>query len=721
MPAVTRMLGVERAVVVGPGSPHGLAVGASSPLGATPCAEGVNFSLFSRHATGIELLLFDRVDDSRPARSVRLDPRVNRTYHYWHAFIPGLRPGQIYGYRVEGPWDPARGMRFDRAKVLLDPYGRGVAVPDGYDRQAAREAGDNGATAMKSVVVDLSAYDWAGDTPLRRPSVRTIVYEMHVRGFTRHPSSGVGEATRGTFAGLVEKIPHLERLGITAVELLPVFQFDAQDCPPGKVNYWGYAPVSFFAPHQAYCSRRDPLGPVDEFRDMVKALHRAGIEVILDVVFNHTAEADHAGPTLCFRGIDNSTYYILGEDRSRYANYTGAGNTLNANHPIVRRMIVDSLRYWVQAMHVDGFRFDLASVLARDAHGCPLPSPPILWDIETDPVLAGAKLIAEAWDAAGLYQVGSFIGDSWKEWNGRFRDDVRDFFRGAPGAVARLADRLVGSPAIYGHEEREAEQSVNFVTCHDGFTLNDLVSYEHKHNEANGEGNRDGANDNRSWNCGVEGPSDDPEIERLRTRQIKNFLTVTLLSLGMPMILMGDEARRSQSGNNNAYCQDNEISWLDWTLLEKHAEVHRFVTLLNAGRLKRDAEHERRRVSLNQLLRQASKAWHGVKLGQPDWSDHSHSLAFEAELPQEGVRVYLILNAYWEPLEFELPPVGRGGAGAWCRWIDTALESPQDIVPWPTAPSLPGGTYRAAARSVVVLIGEIEGGHILGRAAPIHG
>jgi isoamylase len=427
-------------------------------------------------------------------------------------------------------------------------------------------------------------------------------------------------------------------------------------------------------------------------------------------VFNHTAEGDERGPTLCFRGLDNTAYYILEEDRSRYANYTGTGNTLNANHPIVRRMIVDSLRYWVEAMHVDGFRFDLASILARDASGHPLSSPPVLWDIESDPALAGTKLIAEAWDAAGLYQVGSFIGDSWKEWNGRFRDDVRDFFRGAPGSVGRVADRLVGSPEIYGHEQREAEQSVNFVTCHDGFTLNDLVSYDRKHNEANGEDNRDGADDNRSWNCGVEGPSDDPEIERLRNRQVKNLLSVTLLSLGMPMILMGDEARRTQSGNNNAYCQDNEISWFDWTLLEKHADVHRFVSLLNARRLQRDFEHEQRRVTLNQLLREATKAWHGVRVGQPDWSDHSRSLAFEAELRRHGFRVYLILNAFWEPLEFELPSIGHGGAGPWRRWIDTALESPQDIVPWQTTPAWSGDSYQAAPRSVVMLFAEIGRG-----------
>src|SRR4030095_5865887 len=582
--------------------------GRSSPLGATVVDGGVNFSLFSRSATGVELLLFDREDDARPARVLRLDPTTHRTYHYWHVGVPGIRPGQLYGYRVAGPSDPAHGLRFDPAKVLLDPYGRGVVVPKNYSRAAARQAGDNAATAMKSVVVEGHTYDWEGDTPLQRPSARTIVYEMHVRGFTCHPSSGVAEQTRGTFAGLIAKIPYLQSLGVTAVELLPVFQFDAQDAPPGRVNYWGYAPVSFFAPHQAYSSRQDPLGPVDEFRDMVKAVHRAGIEVILDVVFNHTAEGDHRGPTLSFRGLENSTYYILEPDRSWYANYSGTGNTLNANHPIVRHMILDSLRYWVKEMHVDGFRFDLASILDRDESGNLMPSPPVLWDIESDPILAGTKLIAEAWDAAGLYQVGSFIGDSWREWNGRFRDDVRSFFRGDEGSVAPLADRLLGSPQIYGHKEREAEQSVNFVTCHDGFTLNDLVSYSQKHNEPNGEDNRDGADDNRSWNWGVEGPSDDPAVEKLRNQQVKNFLTVTMLSLGVPMILMGDEARRSQLGNNNAYCQDNDESWFDWNLVRQNAGLHRFVELLAARRALRKMDTERQRQSLNQLLREATKA-----------------------------------------------------------------------------------------------------------------
>ena len=679
--------------------------GRSAPLGATVSRGGVNFSVYSRGATGVELLLFDREDDARATGVVPLDPAENRTYHYWHVFVAGVRPGQMYGYRVHGPWDPASGMRFDPTKVLLDPYGRGVVVPKSYSRKAACGEADTAATAMKSVVADVSAYDWEDDVPLQRPSSQTIIYEMHVRGFTRHSSSGVPEQKRGTYAGVIEKIPYLQQLGITAVELLPMFQFDTLDAPLGRVNYWGYAPISFFAPHCGYSSGQDPLAPLDEFRDMVKALHRAGIEVILDVVFNHSAEGGDDGPTLSFRGLDNTTYYILEEDRSLYANYSGTGNTLNANHPIVRRMIVDCLRYWVEAMHVDGFRFDLASILARDPSGQVIPSPPVLLDIESEPALAGTKLIAEAWDAAGLYQVGSFVGDSWKEWNGRFRDDVRSFFRGEEGSINGFVDRLIGSPSLYGHEQRELEQSVNFVTCHDGFTLNDLVSYEVKHNEANGEDNRDGADDNRSWNCGVEGPTADPAVDKLRTRQVKNFLTVTMLSGGMPMMLMGDEVRRTQGGNNNAYCQDNETSWFDWTLLEKRADVHRFVSLLNARRVLRDVEPERQRLSLNQLIRQAQLTWHGVRLHQPDWGHGSHSVAFTTRLPSGRMLVHVILNAYWDPLEFELPPVA---GGPWRRWIDTFLDSPHDIEEWERAPVVSGDRYRAEPRSVVVLFAAAE-------------
>jgi glycogen operon protein len=585
----------------------------------------------------------------------------------------------------------------------LDPYGRAVAFPGNYSREAARCNEDNTVTAMKSVVIDPHDYDWEGDAPLKRPWARTIVYEMHVRGFTAHPNSGVVESKRGTYAGLVEKIPYLEDLGITAVELLPVFQFDPQDAPSGRTNYWGYSPVSFFAPHHAYSSRRDALGAVDEFRDMVKALHRAGIEVILDVVFNHTAEGGYDGPTQCFRGLDNPTYYLLCEDRAQYANFTGTGNTLNANHPVVRRMIVDSLRYWVTEMHVDGFRFDLASILARDSSGAVMSNPPVLWDIESDPVLAGTKMIAEAWDAAGLYQVGNFTGDSWKEWNDRFRDDLRDFFRGENDSVGRAADRLVGSPSIYGSKQRELEQTVNFVACHDGFTLNDLVSYNYKHNEENFEGNRDGCNENRSWNCGVEGPTDDSSIDSLRNRQVKNFLVAVLLSGGVPMFVMGDEVRRSQHGNNNAYCQDNETSWFDWSLPVKHADVLRFVKLLLDRRVIRDVEHERLRVTLGQTLRETKYAWHGVKLNQPDWSTSSHSIALSGELKGEGVSVHVILNAHWEPLEFELP-VLSDSAECWSRWIDTALDPPHDICEWNEEGPIRAQTYVAAPRSVVVLI-----------------
>ena len=680
------------------------AIGSSCPLGTTRTSEGVNFSLYSRNAAGVELCFFDHDDSARPSRVIQLDPYLNRTYHYWHIFIPGVRPDQIYAYRVQGESCPAKGLRFDASKLLLDPYSRRVVVPRNYDRESAGNPGDNAGCAMKSMVVDLHNYDWEKDQPPRTPSSRTIIYEMHVAGFTRHASSGVMEKKRGTYSGLVEKIPYLQRLGVTAVELLPVFQFDEQDCPRGLVNYWGYAPVSFFAPHEAYSSQKRGPGPLNEFRDMVKALHRAGIEVILDVVYNHTAEGGASGPTLSFKGLDNPTYYILEDDQAQYANFTGTGNTLNGNHCVVSRMILDSLRYWVSEMHVDGFRFDLASILARDSSGRPLANPPILWDIESDPTLAGIKLIAEAWDAAGLYQVGSFVGDSWKEWNGRFRDDLRGFFRAEAGSLRRFADRLVGSPDVFGHENREAEQSINFVTCHDGFTLNDLVTYERKHNEDNREGNRDGANDNGSWNCGFEGPTDDPGIESLRNRQVKNFLTATILSVGVPMLTMGDEFRRTQRGNNNAYCQNNEISWLDWSLAARYPDILRFVTLLNRRRLLRDTEHERQRQTLNQLLRQGVKCWHGVRLNRPDWGDNSHSIALQLEVENRELLFYLIFNAYWEPLDFELPPSDDESRGPWRRWIDTSLEAPEDIVDWEEATSVSGYFYRAGARSTVVLI-----------------
>jgi glycogen operon protein len=680
-------------------------IGLCAPLGAAVSPEGVNFSVFSKSATLIELILFDDVAAARPAKVIALDASLHRTYHYWHAFVRGLKPGQLYAYRAHGPFAPERGYRFDGEKVLLDPYGLAVAVPEAYQRTTARRARVDSAAVMKSVVANPDRYDWEGDKPLSRPFAGTVIYELHVRGFTRHPNSGVAPAKRGTYAGLIEKIPYLKELGVTAVELLPIFQFDPQDAPGGLVNYWGYQPVSLFAPHHAYSSRKDPMGVLDEFRDMVKALHRAGIEVILDVVFNHTTEGGADGPTLCYRGFANEIYYILQEDRSRYADYTGCGNTLNANHPIVRRLIQDSLRYWVTRMHVDGFRFDLASILSRDESGRPLPNPPILWDIESDPVLAGTKLIAEAWDAAGLYQVGSFVGDSWLEWNDRFRTDMRRFWRGDNGTVPNLVARLLGSPDIYAHEEREPEKSVNFVTCHDGFTLNDLVSYDRKHNEDNGESNRDGAADNLSWNCGVEGPSDNPVIEGLRRSQCKNFLTATVLAAGTPMLLMGDEVRRTQRGNNNAYCQDDEISWFDWSLLDRHADIRRFVKLLLEGYQRRSVivADINAKLSLNQVLRRASITWHGVALDQPDWSEDSHSIALTLRGTHADFLVHAMLNAYWEPLTFALPSV-PDRVPPWRRWIDTALDAPNDICALETSSPVIQSTYTVRPRSSVLLV-----------------
>ena len=677
--------------------------GQTHPLGATVRPRGTNFSIYSEHCAALELLFFDRAEDSRPSRVVELDAdRGHRTYHFWHAFVPGVREGQIYAYRAHGPNDPERGLRYDSGKALLDPYGRSVVVPSTYDRAAVCRPGDTMGTAMKSVVADLSRYDWEGDAPLRRPFEKTVIYEMHVAGFTRHPSSGVARERRGTYLGLVDKIPYLVDLGVTAVELLPVFQFDRQDAPPGLCNYWGYDPVSFFAPHSGYATSDDPLGVLDEFRDMVKALHRAGIEIILDVVYNHTAESNELGPTLCYRGLDNPDYYLLEpRDRARYANYSGTGNTLNANHAIVRRLIVDSLRYWVAEMHVDGFRFDLASILSRNTEGRPVQNPPVLWDIETDPVLGGTKLIAEAWDAAGLYQVGSFFGDRWKEWNGRFRDDVRAFLRGDDGYVKALAERLFASPDIYGDQNREPTESVNFVTCHDGFTLNDLVSYNDKHNSANQQDNTDGSNDNRSWNCGIEGETQDAVVEALRLRQIKNFFTINLLSVGVPMISMGDEVRRSQRGNNNPYCQDNELNWFDWGLVDTHQGLHRFVKALLHFRLGLPAGGD---LSLRQMLARMTVHWHGVKLHQPDFAHYSHSLAFAMTF--FGYRWHFMINAYTEPLTFELPRRPAAKATPWRRLIDTFKEPPEDFCDPSDAPIVEALEYRVEAHSIVVLVAE---------------
>jgi isoamylase len=677
--------------------------GRSYPLGATVLPGGINFSVYSRYAKRVEILLFEDASERHPSGVVSLDCLQYRTYDYWHAFVPGLTAGQIYGFRTDGPFEPENGLRFDSGKVLLDPYGKCLAYPLEYSREAARRPGDNCATALKSVAVNTGDYDWEGDVPPRIPFSKCVIYEMHVAGFTKHPSSGVHPSLRGTFAGVIEMIPYLQDLGITAVELLPVFAFDEQDAPSQLTNYWGYSPVSFFALHPAYSSRRDVFGPMDEFRDLVKALHRAGIEIILDVVYNHTAEGGHDGPTFCFRGLANGLYYHLQENKALYADFTGTGNTVNANQSVVRRLILDSLSYWVREMHVDGFRFDLASVLSRDQKGAPTQSAPIIHDIQSDPVLSNIKLIAEAWDAAGLYQVGSFAGHQWKEWNGKFRDDIRAFVRGDAGLVRTVAFRLMGSPDVYQQGEREPERSVNFVTCHDGFTVNDLVSYNEKHNEINGEGNRDGYNQNLSWNCGVEGPTADPAIDQLRNRQVKNLLALTLLSVGTPMLLMGDEARRTQSGNNNAYCQDNELSWFDWTLLNRHGDIRRFVKKLIAFRLSHEVAVDDQGLSLIELMHRQQVQYHGVHLHAPDWSQDSRSLAFSAFSPGGRLMLYVAINAYIGALAFEIPQI-VGMQGLWHRWIDTSLESPLDICSWNDTPTVSERSYVVQPRSVVALL-----------------
>lgn len=675
--------------------------GQAFPLGATLTPAGVNFSVFSKNCTAVELLLFDRADQPRPSSVLPFDPRVNHTFYYWHAFVPGIQAGQLYGYRVHGPYAPQEGLCFDGHKVLLDPYGAVVMVGDNYERAAACRPGDNCAVAMKSVVLDPNAYDWEGDEPLELPFQHAVLYEMHVRGFTADPNSGVPAERRGTYAGVIDKIPYLRELGVTAVELLPVQQFDPQTVKGEHCDYWGYNPIGFFAPHRAYSARQDALGPADEFRDMVKALHRAGIEVILDVVFNHTAEGDENGPTLCFRGLENRAYYIPNSGRAGYANYTGCGNTFKGNQSIVRRLIIDCLHHWVQVMHVDGFRFDLASVLARDEGGHPLVNPPILWEIESDPVLAGTKIFAEAWDAAGLYQLGRFIGDRWGEWNGQFRDDVRQFVRGDADTVSRLALRLTGSPDVFPSPHREPQRSVNFVTCHDGFTLRDLVSFNGKHNEANGENNRDGADANWSWNCGVEGPTDDPAVEAVRIRQMKNLWTILMLAQGTPMILMGDEAGRSQGGNNNAYCQDNAVSWFDWSALDSCTELSRFLQGLIRFRNEHAVFQHTRFWRPDAVADAPRLAWHGVRLGRPDWSHDSHSLAFALSAPDGGDRMHVFLNAYWESLCFEIPAALPGKH--WLRIVDTAQPAPLDLAERGHEPVITEGFYLAEARSAVVL------------------
>lgn len=683
--------------------------GRPHPLGATPDAGGVNFAVFSEHSTSVELLLFDRHDDPEPTQVIKLDPIKNTSFYIWHTYVKGLKRGAAYAYRVDGSQDlHGQGHRFNKNKVLIDPYSHSLSDAL-WNRVDAIRPEDNVATSMRSVVVDLSDYDWEGDEPLRRTMSSSIIYEVHVRGFTISPTSLC--KAPGTFAGIIEKIPYLKELGITAVELLPVFDFDAKetlhevDNKPLK-NFWGYDPHSFFAPEASYCANPELRSPIKEFRDMVKALHQAGIEVILDVVFNHTSEGNHNGPTINFKGFNNNIYYhLVNFDKQYYMDYSGCGNTFNCNHPMVDKLIVECLEFWVKQMHVDGFRFDEGSILARGQDGGPMGEPPVIWHIETSGALAETKLIAEAWDAGGLYQIGRYPGYRCAEWNGLYRDQIRRFVKGDPGLVEAVASRLAGSADIYQSQGRFPLNSLNFITCHDGFTLYDLVSYNHKHNEANGEGNRDGIDENLSWNCGQEGETDDPNIQALRKRQIKNFASILLLSQGVPMILAGDEVGRTQKGNNNPYCQDNEISWFDWTLVEKNSDILRFFKMMIRFR-KRYGSLCRRKFFNGELNQQGIPdiSWHGTKLYRPGWEDSSaRVLAYTLGGFNGEADIHVILNMHWENLEFEIPDItGKN----WCKLIDTAEPSPKDIVEIEQGVVISSKNYLVKDRSVVVFVSQ---------------
>lgn len=683
-------------------------VGKAHPPGSIYDGVGVNFSIFSRDASDVELLIFDEHDDKMPSFTVKLDPIKNRTFFYWHIYLKGLKPGVHYSYRIDGSMDVNNGYRFNKNKVLIDPYARGNTNTL-WDRSAACGDSDNLGKSMRSVVIDHQDYNWEGDNPPGIPMKDLIIYEAHVKGFTRSKTAKVKNP--GSFEGLVEKIPYLKELGINAVELLPIFSFDDKEVYrefDGKklTNYWGYSTIGFLAPHSGYCLSPEEGQHLTEFRDMVKAFHKEGIEVILDVVFNHTSEGNEQGPTINFRGMDNKIYYFLSpQDQKYYMNYSGCGNTVDCNHPIVEKMIIDCLEFWVKEMHVDGFRFDEGSILTRGINGSPEEYPPVLWELELSETFTQTKLIAEAWDAGGLYQVGDFPGYRWAEWNGLYRDTVRRFVKGDGGMVGALASKIAGSADIFQQSRHKPINSINFITCHDGFTMIDLVSYNYKHNYANGENNNDGANDNNSWNCGVEGETENQQIIDFRKRQIKNFVSILMLSQGVPMLLSGDEVGRTQKGNNNAYCQDNDISWFDWDLVNDNKELLEYFkkvihfrksnSILRRGEFFNGAINERGIKDIS---------WHGCKLFSPNWGDKSSKVlsftmgAFEKGEPD----LHVMLNADWQTLAFEIPKLNS--KRKWYRLADTSLESPDDFMEKENAVPIKGKEYLVNSYSSVILI-----------------
>jgi glycogen operon protein len=639
---------------------------------------GVNFAVFSPRATRVWLRLYRAAADATPIAELALDPASHRTFGFWHVFVAGARAGWFYTWRVDGPNEPAAGLRFDARRELLDPHARLVSDAV-WNREAA--IGGDSASAFRAEIAAADDYDWGGDEPLKRPLKDAVIYELHVAGYTRHPSAGVEHP--GTFRGLVEKIPHLQSLGITDVELLPVFAFDRQDVPAataalGLKNFWGYSPVGFFAPHAAYAASGDARR---EFRDMVKALHAAGIGVILDVVLNHTAEGNGEGPTIGYKGLYNEIIYLLDpKDRSKYLDFTGCGNTVSSNHALVVQWLVEVLRFWAVEMHVDGFRFDLAGVLSRDEKGEPLAHAPVISAIELAPELGAVHLIAEAWDSGGIYQVGSFPGFRWAEWNDRYRNAVRRYLRGDAGHLAEVATRIAGSSDLYAWAGKAPQNGINFVTCHDGFTLYDLVSYGKKHNSANGEHNRDGRDDNWSWNTGIEGATDDARILRVREQRARNFMALLLLSQGVPMLTAGDEVLRTQRGNNNAYCQDNDVSWVDWSFTPAGRAMLRFTRELIALR-KRHPSLRRARF-LNGLSAGAPVEiqWYGETLEAPDWQDATASVlcfTLAGVEPQEPA-LHVMINMAVTSRSLPLPDaVARN----WRRVVDTTYVAPDDVVP----------------------------------------
>lgn len=681
---------------------YGLRIGVPFPLGATELIRGINFAVYTHHGATCELVLFKN-GDPEPWLEIPF-PTQFRIGDVFAMTVFNLDPEDLeYAFRVDGPFEPAEGHRFDRSNLLLDPTARCLV-----GREVWGEETSPAVFPFRSRMIP-EDFDWEGDRPLGLPIEDLVIYEMHVRGFTRSPSSEV--KFPGTFAGVREKIPYLKQLGINCVELMPIFEFDELENPRHNpetgerlYNYWGYSTIGFWAPKAGYAASGLAGMQADEFKTLVKELHRNGIEVILDVVFNHTGEGNELGPTLSFRGLDNRTYYMLTPD-GHYYNFSGCGNTLNCNHPVVREFVLNCLRYWVAEYHIDGFRFDLASILSRDSSGHPLPNPPLLEALAMDPVLSQTKLIAEAWDAGGLYQVGSFPAyGRWAEWNGKFRDCTRKFLKGDLGQVSEVAKRLLGSPDLY--PTRGPAASVNFITCHDGFTLADLVSYNEKHNKANGENNRDGANDNHSWNCGVEGPTDDPDLLDLRHRQMKNALAMLFLSHGVPMLLMGDECGRTQRGNNNAYCQDGPLSWFDWTLPETNQELFRFCRELIGFRRRHPLFHPR---THEQAVRNTNRDfvvnWHSTRQYRADWSAGSRVLAYSLH-DQHSPRadwIYVAMNMYWEPLLFELPSLSR--ERRWHLAIDTFRRSPEDIFEAGEEPILWDQTQiEVEGRSIIVLL-----------------